>query len=156
MQLLLFRIADQRYALDIKQVAEIAPLTRLSHLPQAPDYIAGVMNYRGEPVPVVDICHLATGSTCAKRMSTRTVLVNYPLTDGDIRVLGLLAEGATEILQRERDQFSDPGVVQPNAPYLGDVLNEAGEMIQLVDVDALLNDEVRAIIFTDRADVSGA
>ena len=54
-QFLLFRIGGDDFGLPIASVIEIVPLPdRLTRLPNAPDFIRGVMNLRGQVVPVID------------------------------------------------------------------------------------------------------
>ncbi len=59
-----------------------------------------------------------------------------------------MAERVTETAKRERDEFISTGVTTPDAPYLGPVSNDAGGMLQLMDIDELIPDEVRALLFS--------
>src|SRR5690242_10884428 len=93
---LLFSIADDRYGLPVAAVVEVTPLLRLKKMPGAPGYVAGLCNYRGQAIPVLDISALARGVPGRQVLSTRMVVVDYPLEQGGTRLLGLLAERATE------------------------------------------------------------
>jgi chemotaxis-related protein WspB len=61
MLFLLFQLGSERYALDASRVVEVVPLLCLQRLPQAPPGVAGVFNYRGQPVPAVDLSQLTMG-----------------------------------------------------------------------------------------------
>jgi chemotaxis-related protein WspB len=61
MLFLLFQLGKERYALQASRVVEVVPLLELKQLPQAPKGVAGIINYRGRPVPVVDLCALTLG-----------------------------------------------------------------------------------------------
>ena len=53
MQLVVFKLGAENYAVSILQVQEIKRLTDITRVPQTPDYIKGVMNLRGSVMPVV-------------------------------------------------------------------------------------------------------
>src|SRR3954453_22115791 len=109
MLFLLFQLGKDRYALDAREVAEILPLVDVKLLPQARPAIAGICNYRGAPVPVIDLNHLMSNRPAAQRFSTRIILVNYR-SDGGTRLLGLIAEQVKATVKREPAEFVDAGV----------------------------------------------
>ena len=76
MLLLLFEIGDGRYALDVNQIIEIVPLVKFKKIPTTPDYVAGLMNYRGDGAPVIDLCQLIDHETFDDALSTR--IINSP------------------------------------------------------------------------------
>jgi len=156
MLLLVFRLGADRYGLEAAQVLEVVPLVTLKVVPQAPRYVAGVMNYRGHPVPVLDLCHLGGGGPCHPNMSTRIVLLHYTGTDGTRHILGVMAENVTETIKCSRDNFEQCGIRVSDAPYLGAVSTKGDDMIQLIETDRLLNDEVRSLIFQDDESASHA
>jgi chemotaxis-related protein WspB len=147
MLFLLFQLGNDRYALDASRIVEVTPYLNLKRLPQAPKGVAGLFNYRGQPVPVVDLCEMATGVPARERLSTRMVIVHYRTNHGSDRLLGLIAENATQMVRHEAKDFVDPGVTVPLAPYLGPVLMDAGRAIQWIDEQRLLPEHVRELLF---------
>ena len=144
---LLFQIGADRYALEAAGIAAVEPLVRLKRIPQAAAGIAGVVDYHGEPVPVVDLHAMALGQPAEASLSTRLVMVQYRCADGQERLLGLLAEKATETARYENRDFQDPGVTTEGAPYLGPVVHDARGIIQRVEVARLLTPEVRDVLW---------
>lgn len=152
---LLFRLGDDRYAVAADAVVRVLPLQALKQLPGAPDWVAGVLVHRGAPVPVIDLSHLALGRPSRQLTSTRIVLVNHRHRgQGAARTLALMLEGVTETGHRNPADFVPCGLDSPQARYLGPVLDEPAGMLQWVDVDALLSDEARALLFPEA--VAGA
>ena len=147
MLFILFQLGRDRYALDAAQVAEVLPLVQIKEIPQAPAGVSGVCNYRGSAVPVIDLSALVLGRPARRSLSTRLILVRYPTAAGDRRLLGLIAERATETLRREPAHFTATGLTPEGAPYLGPVLAEARGLIQWVEVDRLLPAPVRDALF---------
>src|SRR5688572_5758867 len=101
MLFLVFQLGADRFALDVATVAEVLPLVTIRPMPQAPLGVAGILNYRGAPVPVIDLSQLTMGRPAARRLNTRIVLVHYPDRHGAPRLLGLIAEKASETVRRE-------------------------------------------------------
>lgn len=54
-EVLLFTLERQRYGLPVEDVRELVRAARLTHLPQAPDVVEGLLNLRGELLPVLDL-----------------------------------------------------------------------------------------------------
>ncbi|RUL77561.1 chemotaxis protein CheW [Dyella choica] len=150
MLFLLFRIGQDRYVLETARIAEVIPLVRMKQVPHGPFGIAGLIDYRGWPVPVFDVSQLALRQPAAIRLSTRIVLVRYaPM--GDDRLLGLLVEHATKTLQRDPADFVSAGIRQDGASYLGPVCSDDDGLIQWVEPNRLLSEEARSRLFTQGA-----
>jgi len=152
MLFLVFQLGPDRYALDAKRVAEVLPLVDMKSIPHAPNGIVGVFNYRGTPVPVIDLTQLTLGTTARRCLSTRIVLVHDTGDWGEQRVLGLMAEHATETVRREPADFVPTGVANGAAPYLGPVATDARGLLQWIEMDTLLPPSVKAALFSQVLD----
>ncbi|WP_447989654.1 chemotaxis protein CheW [Achromobacter spanius] len=170
---LLFRIGGDRYALDAGEVIEVLGLRTLKQVPGAPLWVAGMLDRRGAPVPVIDMSELAGQGAAARVTSTRLALVHYrpaataaatPAATATAsataaapsaadHVLGLILEHATETLHYDPAAFQPSGLDSPNARYLGPVLSDAHGMVQAVRVNDLLAPSVRAMLYP--ADLDG-
>jgi len=148
MLFLVFSLGNNRYAVAASEVVEVLPLVNWKSLPGAPPGVAGIMNYRSDPMPLLDLSELALGTPCRKWMSTRIVVIDYPAKDTS-RTLGLLAEGVTGTIRRHEEDFMPPGLTTANAPYLGPIANTAEGPVQQIDVAALLPEQIRNGLFVD-------
>lgn len=153
---LLFRIGPDHYALDTAEVAEVLPLGATKQIPGAPAWVCGLMTRRGQPVPVIDITALATGTPATVRTSTRTVMVHYrrardagTAAPAPTRLLGLRLEYANETLRCDPASFVDGGIDPAHARYLGPVRHDARGLVQWVHIGALLPDAVHALLFPE-------
>ena len=152
MLFLLFQLGPDRYALDSSRVVEVLPLVELKRLPQAPPGVAGVFNYRGRPVPAVDLSELTLGQASAARMSTRIIVVSYRGSAPGGQLLGLVAENATEMMRREVKDFVDAGLEIGAAPYLGPiVMDPQGRPIQWLKEEHLLSAPMERQLFQEAA-----
>jgi chemotaxis-related protein WspB len=149
MLFILFQIGRDRYVLSASAIIEVLPLMNLKSVPGAPTGVAGLLNYRGVPVPVIDLNEMVLAKPAARRLSTRIILVNYQLEAKSPHPLGLIVEHATSTIQRSRQDFMEAGVESNNAPYLGGVAKDAEGLIQWIQVERLLTAEVREVLFRE-------
>ncbi|MFH1953836.1 MAG: chemotaxis protein CheW [Pseudomonadota bacterium] len=136
---LLFYLGDTMYTMKCEKVREVAPMVKLKQVPHTPDYFAGLFNYRGVIVPVIDLRRLIQGQPCQMRLSTRIILVDYVRDDHTPYILGLMAERVTEAVRKSENAFVSPGLSMQEAPFLGGFVMENKEMIQYIDLDLLPN-----------------
>ena len=154
MLFLLFQLGKDRYALDSSRVVEVVPLVALRQMPLAAPGFAGIFNYRGHPVPAIDLCQLTLGQPASEFLSTRIIVISCADADGNERLLGLIAERATEMMRREANEFKDHGFEARGAPHLGPVLFDDQGAIQWIHEQKLLSENVRKIVFTEASQLA--
>jgi chemotaxis-related protein WspB len=142
MKALVFHIGADRYGLPLREVGRVLPVMELKQLPGAPGFVAGVMDLHGQPVPVIDLTRLAGGEPGELVTDTRILLVEYPHPG---RLLGLLAERVEGIVAVDEADLTEDGIDGPD--YLGPVSPQPGGLLQLVRPAALLDAEVRALLY---------
>lgn len=144
MLMLLLNIGNERYAIESRQVVEVIPLVVLKSLPHQPEHIAGVFNYRGRIVPVIDLCQLMRGKPSSEYLSTRIVLVNYWGSNNiELQapyILGLMTEQVVETLHKSESEFVNPNIQIDTAPYLGKMIVDDLGMIQCLRIEYLLSE----------------
>ncbi|MCF6289401.1 MAG: chemotaxis protein CheW [Desulfobacterales bacterium] len=139
MLLLLFNIGDGRYALTAEQIVEVVPLVKVKEIPLAPDYVAGLMDYHGRPVPVIDLCRLLIKKPCEIMLSSRIILVHYPTTGSRTSTLGLIAGQVTEAVKSDRAEIPPSGVLMDEALYQHHGTESARDkMVQWFDLKKML------------------
>jgi chemotaxis-related protein WspB len=143
MLFIVFQLADDRYALEARELVEVLPLARIKRLPRAPAGIAGLLDYHGATLPVVDLSELALGRAAAQRLSTRLLIVEI----GEGRRLALVAERANEMLRRDPADFVATPVAPGAAPYLGPVARDARGLVQWIAPRALLTAGICEALF---------
>jgi chemotaxis-related protein WspB len=151
---LLFQLGQDRYALAANHVVEVLPLVAVKTLPGALRGVAGLMDYRGDAVPVIDLSALALGVPAVQRTSTRLFMVRYPLPGGGERLLGLTAERGTETMKCAPEDFRPTGAEGVGVRYLGPVVRDARGLIQRVELAALLTDELCNALFPETAGIA--
>jgi chemotaxis-related protein WspB len=147
MLFLLFQIGPDRYALDIHSVAEILPLVQIAPMPSVPISVVGVFNYRGTPIPVVDLSQLLLQRAALKRFNTRLVIVHYQDQGGAGHLLGLIAERATETVRHDPGDFAVSGLDGQAARHVGPIVMDETGIIQRMEVHQLIPASLRELLF---------
>ena len=140
-QCVVFRLEGQRYALDLSQVERVVSMVAVSPLPKTPAVVAGVINYRGSVVPVLDLRprfgfprhesgltdHLLLGRT-ARRM------LALPVDE----VLGVTEVAVEDTIA--------PSTLVPGVGYLTGIVALSDGLLFIHDLEALLStDEERRL-----------
>lgn len=99
MLLLLFKLQDDAYAIDSAKVVEVLPFLLTQKIPMTPKFIIGMANYRGNPIPVIDLGLLLNEQPCRQQLSTRIILISLSLGSQFKKIIGLLAENVTETIK---------------------------------------------------------
>lgn len=147
--LLAFRCGGHRLAVGVEHLREVVEPRPVTRVPDAPPWALGVMNVRGQVVPVVDLARrLRFAAVGAERPCV--LLVDLPAREeGDPSCLGLEVEAVDEVLTVGLEAVEEPpsfGVpVHPD--YLIGVVEDRGEALLLLDLPAVLSvDEVRQAV----------
>jgi purine-binding chemotaxis protein CheW len=116
-QYLTFKLDEEVFALDIAKVREVLDFTDVTRVPQTPEFMRGVINLRGNVVPVVDM-RLKFGLPATEKTVNTCVIIVEIAVDGEATVLGAMADSVQEVLDLESEQ------IEP-APRIGTRLDTA-------------------------------
>jgi purine-binding chemotaxis protein CheW len=141
-QYLTFKLGDEVFATDVSKVREVLDFTNITKIPRTPDFMSGVINLRGNVVPVVDLRLCFEMSKTEKTVNTCIVVVEM-LLEGESTVIGALADSVEEVIDLEPEQ------IQP-APRIGtqirtDFIKGMGkrdsQFIMILDIDRVFSAE---------------
>jgi chemotaxis-related protein WspB len=148
MLMLLFYVGNDLYAIESSYVVEVIPRVSLRKVHHVPDHVAGLFNYRGKIVPVIDLCHLIRDTSSRFCLSTRIIMVRYSNENYGQQYLGLIAEKITETLNKPETAFVDSGISVKEAPYLGGILMNEKGIIQQIHLEKLFSDPQNTYLLT--------
>ena len=150
MLLLLFEIGKGRYALDVNQIIEVVPLVIFKNIPATPDYVVGLMNYRGAGTPVIDLNQLIASIPSVDLLSTRIIIVRFPVKGMGYKPLGLIASNITETARSQLAKPPATGVLMDRSLYSGGMLPDTKDMIQWFDIAKMLPESEIAQLYEER------
>jgi purine-binding chemotaxis protein CheW len=130
-----FAIGGDQYGVDIMSVREIKEWSKVTKLPEQPEYVSGVLNLRGVMVPVIDLrCRFGDGLT----ECTPTHIIIVVQING--RQVGLLADRVLDIVSFDTAKVQPvPRTAQSTAKFLSGLVTHEDTMIALIDLRHLLD-----------------
>ena len=139
-QYLSFTLGGEVYGVDILKVREIKGWEEVRPLPDAPDYLKGVLDLRGIIVPIVDLRIRFQLAECEYTPTTVTIVLSVE-SGGRQHVVGVVVDGVSDVL----DVASDDARIAPemgssiNVRYIKGMVTLDDRMVILLDVDKLLD-----------------
>ena len=106
-QYLTFRLDEELFAFDIAKVREVLEFTAITRVPRTPDFMRGVINLRGNVVPVLDL-KLKLGLSRTEKTIDTCVVITEVTVGGEKMVLGALADSVQEVLELDPSQIDPP------------------------------------------------
>lgn len=137
-EFLTFVLGDENYALDIMTVKEIRGYEDVTKIANAPDYIKGVLNLRGDIVPIIDLrIKFKVGSATYDEF---TIVIMLMIGD---RVVGIVVDEVSDVIKVDEEDIRPPpefGVAFDSA-YLHGLTTIKEQMIILVNIQKLISSD---------------
>jgi purine-binding chemotaxis protein CheW len=150
-QYLTFKLDQELYALDISKVREVLEFSSATRVPRMPDFMRGVINLRGNVVPVVDL-KLKLGLSQTERNVDTCVVITEVTMDGESVVLGALADSVQEVIELQPSQIDPPPRMgtRIDTQCIHGMGKRDDQFIILLDVDRVLSaDDLQAVTKQD-------
>ena len=106
-QYLTFSLDEEVFAIDVAKVREILDYTQAMRVPGAPEFMRGIVNVRGNVIPVVDM-RLKFGMSKTERTVNTCIVVMEVDVEGETTVLGALVDSVQEVFELEHDHVEPP------------------------------------------------
>ena len=144
---LTFSLAGEEYGIGILKVKEIIGMMPITHVPQTPDYVKGVVNLRGKVIPVVDL-RLKFGIEPID-YSERTCIIVVEIIHANKTIsMGIVVDSVSEVLNIKSGDIEDTpsfGTKLKTEFILG--MAKTGSNVKiLLDIDLVLADEDVAVM----------
>jgi purine-binding chemotaxis protein CheW len=145
-QYLTFQLAGQEYAMGILQVKEIIAYGTLTKVPQTPRSIRGVINLRGNVVPVVDIA-VKFGLPPSPITDRSCVIIVETNPESEKIVIGIVADSVSQVIDLPaQDILPAPAFgTLIRLDYLRGMIKTDQKFVLLLDIDKVLSAEDTAV-----------
>jgi len=132
-QLVTFHLEEDEFGVDIRNVREIVRVPDIKRVPNAPDYIEGVCNLRGQVLPIIDGRARLSLARKEQDINNRVLVV-----DADGTAIGVIVDRVSEVLSVGAPDIEEPPQIVRNvsADYLQGVVKLEGgaRLIMLLDI----------------------
>jgi purine-binding chemotaxis protein CheW len=139
---LIFRLDQERYAVPVHKADEVVEYQKITFVPRSPDFLLGIINLRGQLVPVMDMRRRFGLEDGEVTDETRIMILNVVCGDEEI-ALGVLVDEVSGVIDLNRSDIDPPpqfgtgaqeGVIQATA-------RTSDGIVLVLDPDALLTEE---------------
>jgi len=146
-QYVTFSLGEELFGVEVTRTREILSLTPVTKVPQTPDYLLGVINLRGQVVPVVDM-RIKLGLPKGQETEDTCIIVVEVQFDGEAIVVGALADAVREVLEIRMDQIEPPPRLgtRLKTEFLTGMGKVDEQFIILLNIDRVFNSEDLAIV----------
>ena len=146
-QYVTFCLAEELFGVEVSRTREILSVISVTSVPQTPDYMLGVINLRGQVVPVIDM-RLKLGLSAADETQDTCIIVVEVLVDGEPIVVGALADAVREVLEIKSDAIEPPPRLgtRLNTEFIKGMGKVAEEFLILLDIDKIFNSDELALV----------
>jgi purine-binding chemotaxis protein CheW len=141
-QYMTFKLGDELFAINVSQVREVLEVLQITKVPTAPAYMRGVVNVRGQAIPVVDLRLRFGLPSISDTLNTRVIVMELNI-DGETAVIGGLADSVHEVIELEPGNINPPPriAMRWRTDFILGMGKRGEEFIIILDVNAVFSSE---------------
>ena len=144
LQLVGFQLGNEEYGIDILKVQEINRVTDITKIPQSPDFVEGVINLRGNIIPIIDLRKRFHMPEREHDRQTRIVVGEI-----DDRTVGFIVDAVSEVIRLPVNTVEPPPPIVSGgkAEYIKGVGKLEDRLLMLLDIDKILTGSEKENLF---------
>ncbi len=137
-QIVTFRLGQEEYGVDIMKVQEIILLGDITRVPEVPDFIEGIINLRGNVIPILDLRKRFKLGHAEKREETRIIVINV-----NSKVVGVVVDAVSEVLRISLSEIDAPPttIAGMGKEYLKGMIKLGKRLLIMLDIDKILSQD---------------
>jgi len=141
-QYLTFRLDDEIFGISINKVREVLEFIKLTKVPQTPDYMIGVINLRGNVVPVIDLKSKFGISMTEKTINTCIIIMEIDFKT-ETAIVGILVDSVQEVLELKDDDIEPAPKLgtRVNTEFIKGMGKHNDDFIIILNIDKIFVDE---------------
>jgi purine-binding chemotaxis protein CheW len=138
-QYLTFTLDNEVFAINISKVREVLDVLTITKVPRMPDFLRGVINLRGNVVPVIDLRYKLGMGAIQQSADTCIVIVEIMMGD-ELNYIGALADSVREVIALEHGQISPPPKLGINIDnqFIKGMGKQDEKFLMILDIDKVL------------------
>ncbi len=95
---LTFQLDDETFAVDVGNVTEILDMQKITRIPKTPEYLCGVINLRGNVIPIIDLRQKMSKTVNPNTLRTAIIVLQLNLKN-KLRTIGAIADMVSDVVQ---------------------------------------------------------
>jgi len=138
LQLVGFKLGDEDFGVDILSVQEINRVTEITQIPSTPDFVKGVINLRGNVIPVIDLRSRLGMPEKEHNKQTRIIVA-----DVGERTIGLIVDAVSEVIRMDSNLVEPPPELIVGSDDKGNYIKGVGKLddklLMLLDISSMFS-----------------
>ena len=136
-QYIIFKLNDEKFAANINHIASITEYSSITPLPNGPAYVDGLLNLRGDIIPVVNL--KKRFKMTEQKMNEKRILIGRK---NNVQI-GFLVDDASQSMTVEESKILPPPkiAIKKENDYISEVCIYNNELIIVVDLDKVLSED---------------
>jgi len=137
-QLIGFTVGAEEYGLELLQVKEVIRMRPITWLPKAPSCVKGIINLRGDIIPIIDLRDRFGMQPQQQTATTRVVVVEV-----EGRPVGMVVDSASQVVRVPADQFDPPpeALGEASRDFITAVAKMGEKLIIMIDAARIITGE---------------
>jgi purine-binding chemotaxis protein CheW len=137
-QFVVFKLGKEEYGINIMQVQEIGPYEEPVKVPNTPAFVEGVMNLRGNVIPVISLKKRFNIPGQELTDNTRTVVINF-----ENKQIAFIVDDASEVLTLDESNIQEtPEIIAGvDRKYITGIGKQENRLLIILDLSFLLNEQ---------------
>lgn len=133
-----FQLDQEKYGVNVLRVQEIIRMTEITPVPGAPGYVLGVINLRGNVVPIISTRDRFNLPAAEPTPETRIILVNL-----EKQVVGIVVDSVAEVVNLEAGEIEKAPSMDKDewVQFIHGVARRQSDLLILLDLSKLLSEE---------------
>jgi len=135
-QLISFTVGSEEYGLELLRVKEVIRMRQITWLPKAPACVKGIINLRGDVIPIVDLRERFGLQQQQQTANTRVIVVEV-----NGKPVGMVVDSASQVVRVPADQFDPPPTVmgERSQDFITAVGKTGDRLIIMIDAEKILS-----------------
>ncbi len=151
MQFVVFKLGKQSFCVDIDKVSCITEMTDISYLPHTADYISGVVNLRGEIIPIIDLKYRFNIENEARTNDARIIVIAF----GDDN-LGFIVDAVSEVINVSAENIAEtPALIAESNNYITAIAKIEDKIAVVLDLENVFNSDEKDMLIALKTEQEG-
>ena len=142
-----FILNEEEYCIEILRIKEIMGMTDITEIPQTPDFIKGVINLRGQIIPIIDL-RVKFEMPSAEYTDRTCIIVAEMTYEDEMTLMGIVIDSIQEVINIPQEKISKVPYINAKikSEYIEGIA-ETGETIKIIlDIKKVLTEEEFVLI----------
>jgi len=139
-QLVSFNLGSEEYAVEVLKVREIIRMTTITHIPNTPQSVEGIINLRGKVIPIISLRSRFGMAESENNQHTRIIVMDIAG-----KLMGFIVDGVSEVIRISSSEIQPPpSMVSGGADqdFICGVIQHADQLLLMLQMDRMFsNDE---------------